>query len=539
MAEGKKRKVDYKKNDGKKKKVEPTIRPRRHADVVERGKILWNQLRQKTLTKDDRRKLLDELIPLLMDAKPHEIALQHDGSRLVQAVLQFGTAKERSALVLRLDEDTTILELACSQYAHFVLLKIFKYCEKAEWEIVTSKLSTNMPMLAVHATASRVVEAMFQSLPKDILMPLKQELYGPHMTLFYKNIVEKPTKLPTLEWNLEQLPSKRETTIEFVRKLTQKGISKNLLSHGYFQSLLCEFLEVIPATEVRSSIAPSVADHVLQLVATRAGSRAAALVIGYATVKDRKRISKSLKGYGKSGLLHKDAYLAILRLVQVTDDTVAIQKNILAELLQEETMLEVGTSATAAKLILMLLHDVAHSEDEKRAFLDPYEQSVLSLDPKVEGTSTSKKETAIRAKEHFDYLLPTLTPMVSNHTEELLKSIAGQSLVVALYRHDDSLSLRIPKSLLHDAVGHRGVQKLTKIETTRNGEISRALLDEITLDDLLSSNRSAFCAVSLLEAVPDHAVWKSLTAKKVETAAESSKPVKAGYDALLKTLSAR
>jgi pumilio homology domain family member 6 len=164
--------------------------PRRHAEIVERGKILWNSLRRKNITKEERRSLLDELIPLLQNgAKPHEIALQHDGSRLVQAILQFGTAAERSSLIAQLDNDDNeygndrstrntnniFVDLAVSQYAHFVVLKIFKYGTLADWQIVTKRFVGHMSILAVHATASKVIEVMVKTVPKQLLAPLQQE----------------------------------------------------------------------------------------------------------------------------------------------------------------------------------------------------------------------------------------------------------------------------------------------------------------------------------------------------------------------------
>jgi hypothetical protein len=302
--------------------------------------------------------------------------------------------------------------LAVSQYAHFVLLKIFKYGTLVDWTIVTKRFVGHMSTLAVHATASQVMAVMVKTVPKHLFAPLQQEWYGPHVSLFYRSLsVTDPrsaavttgtttTTLPTLAWNLLQLPTKKEVTIEYVRRLIHKGLTKNLFGYGYFQSLLYEFLQVITPDEIRTRVAPVMANHLLPLLRTRNGVQAACLLISYGTPKDRKRFAKCLKGYSTSILQNHDSYLALLRLVQVTDDTVAIQKNVLAELLMsggggnknpkdttttgDNDTAVVGSTAAGGsnnvlkdlinhdngvKLFLMLLHDVHHNSNNNNELL--------------------------------------------------------------------------------------------------------------------------------------------------------------------------
>jgi pumilio family protein 6 len=70
-----------------------------------------------------------------------EVAMQHDASRMVQAVLQFGTKEERLETVRELcagdknkdskgGEHVNLAELCKIQYAHFVVLKMIKYCAR-------------------------------------------------------------------------------------------------------------------------------------------------------------------------------------------------------------------------------------------------------------------------------------------------------------------------------------------------------------------------------------------------------------------------
>ena len=69
-----------------------------------------------------------------------------------------------------------------------------------------------------------------------------------------------------------------------------------------------------------------------KLMSTKPGAKAMTVVVTHANVKDRKRIMKTLKGHTVESLLHDSAYLVILRLVDVTDDTITVQKSLLDEI---------------------------------------------------------------------------------------------------------------------------------------------------------------------------------------------------------------
>ena len=193
-------------------------------------------------------------------------------------------------------------------------------------------LKGKISKLAVHAVGARVVELLFSTFPPKSISLLKLELYGPQFALFASGDLSNVTSnQPTLENIIEQQPTKREVALEHILGILSKGMDKDLFGFAYFQHLFSEYVTVASPNEVRA-IAPSVVDHSIQMISTRQGSRVVAECVTYGTPKDRKRIMKSLKGYTRSSLLHRDAYLPLLRLVDVTDDTVAVNKSILAEL---------------------------------------------------------------------------------------------------------------------------------------------------------------------------------------------------------------
>jgi pumilio family protein 6 len=122
---------------------------RKHAPVVRSAKTIWNELRIKTNDRKTNDRLCAELHALLR-GKCMEVAMQHDASRCVQGVLQFGNESQRREVVAELcsadvgrgglnDDDSkkngqkiNLAELCKIQYAHFVVLKMIKYCARDE-----------------------------------------------------------------------------------------------------------------------------------------------------------------------------------------------------------------------------------------------------------------------------------------------------------------------------------------------------------------------------------------------------------------------
>ena len=441
---------------------------RRHADVVADAKIIWNTLRLKDgQSAKEKEELMIKLMNLIR-GKIYEIALQHDASRVVQAAIQFGNAEQRQEVLDELlssseDKDgktaSNLPELSKIQYAHFVTLKLIKYCSRGGngntneecMKKIVKAFKGSIPKLAVHSVGSRVLENLLMTFPTKYTIGLKQELYGPHFSLFFDPKNGGPP--PTLKSNLEldtTTTTQRETTISFVKDIISKGITKGFFGYKYFQDLLVEYLDIAEVSDIRD-ILPSIVDHSIHLISTKNGTRVVTICSNYATPKDRKRIMRSFKGYTKSSLVHQDAYLAILRLIQVTDDTVSINKSILNELITEpkddaddkkdvsSPLLELALDETASKLFLLLL---VKDDATRMKYFNSYERSVLfpTKQPTVKESGgqelpTSKKDNELRRKELLKYLFKQLVELCSDteNVKQLVSSIPGSRVLKEVY----------------------------------------------------------------------------------------------------------
>lgn len=524
---------------------------RKFGEEVEEAKKIWNQLRLKTNTKDQNRLLLDKMIPLIA-GKSDKIALQHDGSRVIQAVVQFGTPAEKRTVVSELCATTgTIIEIAKSQYAHFCLLKVIKYCRNDEISVknILKAFKGHMSKLAVHAVASKVVESMFTNFSTKETAPLKLEFYGPHFSLF---AADMKGRVPTLQLCLSEKPDKKEKVLQFMQDLVNKGMEKSLYGFTYFQDIMDEYCLEASPNEIRT-LASTAADHLIHLLSSRSGTRVAASMASYGTAKDRKRMMKSLKGYVRSGLLHRDAYLAVIRLVQVTDDTVSTQKNMINELLkkgdeagEESTLKDLALSDTASKFLLSII--VSGPEKLKKVF-DPYEQSVLFDDPKViedgQEMPTSKKDVNLRRTEILRHIQGDIIKLCTDHACELLQSIPGSAVLRESYSAFPSKDMAsaivqsCTKDMFEHKTGHLTLKQLIRIDSASAEQI---LVQEFLsvfsgrFDQFTSSNRGCLVLLSLLKSNEVRGkVQDELDIETLRKAAEASE-VSAGYEALISEL---
>lgn len=406
------------------------------------------------------------------------------------------------------------------------------------------------------------MESIFLNLPAKETACLKQEFYGPHFSLFVRDL----TGIPTLQSNLEAATTDNQklAAISFVKEIVAKGLTKSFFGYTFFQELVAEYIDAIDPREVRD-LASSVADHSIHLLSTRAGARVVAAMASYGTPKDRKRICKSIKGYTSSSLLHRDAYLALIRLVQVTDDTVSIHKSVLNEILtvsendddapEKPLLLDLATSDTASKFFLFIL---AGDTKSKMKYFDPYERSILEPIPELKGVCTYKKEPETRRQELLDHIRKDLIDLCINHTETLMLSLPGSRVLREVYINFSSEALvnaivQVCESSLVDqnndqtfslfehSTGHWTVKNLIICDAEKGTSLfSEAFLERMDgkLLKVAGSNRGAFVVAALFKV---NAIQLELAKilkpqrKEVKRLSKQSK-TSAGYDALLKEI---
>ena len=414
-----------------------------HAEVVSSVLNLWNQLRERTVPLAEKRRYINDAVRH-MKGKYHSMAMKHDTSRAVQAVVMYGEEAQVYEVLEELKEN--FVEICCSQYAHFVVLKLLKWASAPKRSsarvALVRLLRTLVRKLAVHAVGCRVLETAVVELPKADSKTLQSEFYGKEALLANAS----GDSAASLSGLLELRPDRREQMLAKLWGLLQKLYNKGMCGFSYTQALLLEYLTHGDAKE-KMECAALFADKALELIATRPGARAVALVVAYGAARERKRVAKSFKGKAKDLATHRDAYIALLRLLDATDDTVSLRKTLLPELFQEQSgytasgeQREEGVTTRAllesqqgCKVFLWLLDpngasfDPAEKDAMKEVRVPPKDNADA---PESEWVPTSKKAPGQRREELLSYLREPLVGAVTEHADALLASVWGAQLVL-------------------------------------------------------------------------------------------------------------
>ena len=235
-----------------------------------------------------------------------------------------------------------------------------------------------------------------------------------------------------------------------MRDLIQKFVDKGLMEFSFVHNLLWEYTQqIVKEVDVTAVVGKKnrIDDLVNQLVesgpklmSTKPGAKAMCLIISNAGVKERKRIMKSLKGHTLESLLHDSAFLAIMRLIDVTDDTVTVQKSLLEEIrsilpdikytatgdvigIPYPPLISIAKHRNGNKLLLHLL-----SPDKK--CLEPGDETNLFSTLPL----SSKKLPSVRRREHLAYLKTPLVQVCSRYASELVRCRAGGRVLEEVVR---------------------------------------------------------------------------------------------------------
>eukprot|EP01041_Mallomonas_annulata_P002566 gene2567-5009_t len=431
----KKRKLEDDETEGKTNKKQDIKKERQatkpNFKLVENLKLSWNQARLKVITPKERSLVIQNMVKQIT-GHVLQVTLRHDASRAVQSILQFGNPEERKKVFEELL--TNIIDICKTPYGHFAVLKAISYCtESHEQKKLVTALSNRFVSLAGHSIGARTVESILTLLPPKLTKPLRAEFYGKKFTLLLDEI---PKDLSTL---LEKMPSKRSSILDHMRDIVQRFVQKGLLDFRYVHQVLWEYTkEIIDDTPRMTDLTNQLLDATPRLMSTKPGVRTCCHMITFIGAKERKRIMKSLKGRVLESLLHESGHLAIMRLVDVTDDTVQIQKSILEEILiinkkeeytadgkliqKQSPLLAIATNVFGSKFLLRLL-------SPSKRHLEPDEDSLFGLE-----VTSSKKSHAMRRSEHLAYLRMSLLSLCVKHTETLLRSRCGGKVLEEVVR---------------------------------------------------------------------------------------------------------
>ncbi|KAL6077580.1 Pumilio y domain member 6 [Balamuthia mandrillaris] len=378
-------------------------------------KRLWEELRRKDLKKEEKKPLVEKLMSLCKD-KILEIINKHDGSRVIQALIQFGEMEHRQTVLEELSGH--LVALSKGTYSKYLVTKLLRYGSKEQRARVIGEFAGKVRRLVQHKEASDVVEFMYsEAANAKQRSSLLSEFYGPHYALFE---AEEGKSLKDI---FESHPQQKDMVMKHLGTTVSNVLNKNLVHHTIVHKLLLDYLINADQQEKQETIA-ALRESLVHILHTKEGALVGVQCVAYGSVKDRKAIIKTFKGVVEKISQEEHGHLVLLSLLDCTDDTVLIKKAILRELFQN-TMEAVRNRSAR----LCLLHVLSPRNTK---YFPPFTINVLTPATVKDLESgemkpTSKKSAEARRKELLEEVLPTLLSFFGD--EETLSSKDFKSII--------------------------------------------------------------------------------------------------------------
>jgi len=516
------------KKEKREEKIEKKSKFDSNYPLVREAKLLWVKIKEIKLSKEERAVLVQELSNKL---KGHilEIVLKHEASRIVQSLLKYGSEEQKLNIFSELKGHEIVISK--NQYGRFLILKLLKYGNEEQRSNIIKSFYGKYVQLVSHKESSSVVEYIFAEIATPIQKTaIVEEFYGPEYRLFKSEVPR------TLEDIIAVSPNKKDSILTFLSKTLTKIISSKgdrLTSLTLIQHLLVIFFKHSSPEEC-VDMAETLSELLTPMVHTREGAIVSHYTISYGSPKVRKAIVKSFKEFFSKLALQEYGHLAIVRLLDVVDDTLLLTKSVLNELIPI-----LPESAVHKQGYLWIMHILAPYS------LQNFSETTVGLLTQTMKSShgveaqISKKDRSQRRKELLDYISPKLLELCSSHTLDLLNSPWGCRVLYHTLTQVEGNKIILVKKILDNITEellieqHANIQMLLKNEYIKSIDLPTQILDKFNWMELVVKDSNiVFILRELLKALPE-SEKKSNILKQIQASKTKLKATKfPGIDTL-------
>lgn len=506
-----------------------------HGEAIEEIKLIWEQMRAKhgVSSKDRQAGVLQ--IMKLVDGKWRDLVFRHDASRVVQTVFKYADKSLKQEITAALKGN--YVELAKSAYGKYLLVKMMHYGSPQVRASIIDEMHGSFRKLMGHKEGAYVIEDIFRdySTAKQ-RRQIMREFYGSEFALF-KDAGEQQTNLAEI---IAANPTKKPYLLENLNKVITQAVNKGSIGFEIVHAMMLEYIRNIDVdvkSLERENFVELVADDVVEMAHTNAGSQVASLTFAIATAKERKRLLKSLRQFPLK--LAQDSFgNAVIMAAFLTVDDTKLTHKAFEEL--EANTADVICDKYARRPFIML---IAGPSNKK------YFSGVQDRFKEVNARKqlTSKKDDSVRQQELFDFFKPSITAILRDHIDELSASPLGLQFI-GEYIQSKKFDTESVKPIVSLFKGDPSDQDHILNTNPMSGRIAKQLirsdsacrqqLFEIVLTHPLewASGEGCFSVVSLLETL-DSADVKSLKTALKTHLAELKKNEAKGAQILLDLVS--
>ena len=382
-------------------------------------KKCWEKLRHPDTPKETRHSLVSQILDTLGKGNVQEVVLKHDASRVIQACIKYGTPQQRQHIVHELQG--CFLDLSKSKYGKFLALKALKYCPKQR-SLILKEWQGHVEKLIRHVEAALVIDDAFvrfaNASQRAILI---SEFYGPEFRLYQRT---NPSQTPTLSTFLSEkdaTPERREALLQHMLSILQPIFDKGTYTLAITHHLMSVYLETATNPRQRQALCDVVKEHICDIVHTKEGSNVVADLILYASPKDRKIMVRAMKPWVVKMACSDYGWWPLIRALDCIDDTVLLNKSLLAEIMPAWASL--CRDKNGRLVILYLL------AGRSPRYFSPRFVNIWNNSDHIRA-ETSKKDPQIRHEELLKQISSTAIQFAAAELKSILKETSLQGPVL-------------------------------------------------------------------------------------------------------------
>ncbi|XP_022156022.1 pumilio homolog 24 [Momordica charantia] len=321
---------------------------KRHYDLEHELAHLWEKMRVRNISKEDRSKWVSKALEN-MKGKIPEIAGSHVSSRVLQTCVKHCTDAEREAVFEELKPH--FLTLACNTYAVHLVKKMLDNASKKQLAGFISSLHGHVASLLRHMVGSLVVEHAYHLANAAQKQTLLLELYSVELQLFKDLVSMKESRLVDV---ISKLDIQKASVSRHMTSVIQPILEKGIVDHSILHRVLMEYFTIADKSSAADVIQHLSNSLLVRMIHTKDGSRIGILCVKHGSAKERKKIVKGMKGHVKKIAHEQHAIMVLVCIISVVDDTKLIKKIIISEL--ENDLKELILDKNGRRLLLQLLH---------------------------------------------------------------------------------------------------------------------------------------------------------------------------------------
>ena len=312
-------------------------------DGTKQLRNLYNKLMLKD--KKDKTDLIKKILSLI-DGKFEEICYKHDGCRILQGSIKYGSKEQKKLIISKLIP--MLYNIINGKYSIYLASKIFKYADNNQRkEILEKVIIPNFKYLLKYSGGISFTKIIFSFSTSSYI----DKLIDYYIKDYFKIPMDKIKKLSSeneINNENEDIEMKNENIIinnsgnEIENEETRKnikvhlekqlelGVSKNFIFHGFLNKIfdLLDEKTQIYITELFD-------DDFTPFLDNNYGFELACKLYSVSEAKTRKKIIKTIRENLDNYLSNDNGTYFIIKIILFTDDTVFINKIFLKAILEK------------------------------------------------------------------------------------------------------------------------------------------------------------------------------------------------------------